>query len=194
MTATLERPADPPAGPPAASWRDRLQPPTAGLPPLAGWLAALAVGLLAGLVRFVRLDLPAGRIFDEIYYSCDAEQLLAFGVETQTLGDVDDPAVAARCQTVEGAPGAFVVHPPLGKWAIALGIRLFGASELGWRFAAAVAGTLTVVVLVRLARRMTGSTVLGCLAGLLLTFDGLHVVQSRIAMLDVFLVLWTTAT
>jgi dolichyl-phosphate-mannose-protein mannosyltransferase len=40
---------------------------------------------------------------------------------------------------------------------------------------------------------MTGSTVLGCLAGLLLALDGLHFVQSRIAMLDVFLVLWTTS-
>jgi dolichyl-phosphate-mannose--protein O-mannosyl transferase len=47
-----------------------------------------------------------------------------------------------------------------------------------------------VVVLVRVARRMTGSTVLGCLAGLLLALDGLHFVQSRVAMLDIFLALW----
>jgi dolichyl-phosphate-mannose--protein O-mannosyl transferase len=37
---------------------------------------------------------------------------------------------------------------------------------------------------------MTGSTLLGCLAGLLLTLDGLHFVQSRVAMLDVFLAAW----
>jgi dolichyl-phosphate-mannose--protein O-mannosyl transferase len=190
MTATLERPA---AGAASSGWRERLTPPTASSPRLAGWLPALAVGLVAGLVRFLRLDLPAGRIFDEVYYSCDAENLLRFGVETQTLSDPDDPSVAARCEVRPGEQGAFVVHPPLGKWAVALGIRLLGADELGWRFAAAVAGTLTVVVLARMARRMTGSTTLGCLAGLLLAFDGLHVVQSRIAMLDVFLVLWTTA-
>ena len=187
MTATLERP---PAAP-GPSWRDRLQPAVAGLDPRVGWLATLAVGLLAGLLRFVRLDLPAGRIFDEVYYSCDAQNLLRFGVEAATRSDDGDPSVAARCEPT-GNPG-FVVHPPLGKWAIALGIRLFGADELGWRFAAAVAGTLTVVLLVRLTRRMTGSTVLGCYAGLLLALDGLHFVQSRIAMLDVFLVLWTTA-
>jgi dolichyl-phosphate-mannose-protein mannosyltransferase len=189
MTATLERAAGPSSG---APWRDRLQAPTAGSPRLIGWLAALGVGLLAAVLRFVRLDLPAGRIFDEIYYSCDAENLLRFGVETQTLSDPDDPSAAGRCEPLPDAPGAFVAHPPLGKWAIGLGIRLLGATELGWRSAAALAGALTVVVLVRLARRMTGSTVLGCLAGLLLTFDGLHFVQSRIAMLDVFLVLWTT--
>lgn len=188
MTATLERPVEPP---PPSTWRHRLQPATAGSPRLAGWLGALGVGLLAGLLRFVRLDIPSGRIFDEIYYSCDAQNLLRFGVEAATRSDPNNSAVQALCEPT-GQPG-FVVHPPLGKWAIALGMRLFGVNELGWRFAAAVAGTLTVVVLVRLARRMTGSTVLGCLAGVLLALDGLHLVQSRVAMLDVFLVLWTTS-
>jgi dolichyl-phosphate-mannose--protein O-mannosyl transferase len=193
VTAVGERPAAAPVtAPVTAAWRGRLAPATAGLSPTVGWLAALAVGLLAGVLRFLRLDLPAGRIFDEIYYSCDAQNLLRFGVEAKTLSDPDDPSVAERCEP-DGEQSGFVVHPPLGKWAIALGIRLLGADELGWRSAAAVAGTLTVVVLVRLTRRMTGSTVLGCLAGLLLALDGLHFVQSRIAMLDVFLVLWTTA-
>ncbi|HWH30890.1 MAG TPA: phospholipid carrier-dependent glycosyltransferase [Mycobacteriales bacterium] len=187
MTATLERPA----APPTSTWRDRLQPATAGLSPAAGWVAALAVGAVAAVLRLVRLDLPAGRVFDEVYYSCDAQNLLRFGVEVDTASDPDDDSVAKRCEPT-GEPG-FVVHPPLGKWAIALGIRLLGADELGWRLAAAVAGAVTVVVLVRMVRRMTGSTPLGCLAGLLLALDGLHFVQSRIAMLDVFLVLWTTA-
>jgi hypothetical protein len=110
-------------------------------------------------------------------------------VEAATLGDTEeDPSAAERCEPT-GDPG-FVAHPPLGKWAIAIGLRLFGTDELGWRIAAAVAGTLTVLVLVRVTRRMTGSTVLGCLAGLLLALDGLHFVQSRVAMLDVFLVAW----
>jgi dolichyl-phosphate-mannose-protein mannosyltransferase len=184
MTATLERPAAP--GPPP-----RRVAPTAGLDPVVGWVVALAVGVVAGLLRFLRLDLPAGRVFDEVYYSCDAQNLLRFGVEVATRSDPDDASVAARCEPT-GEPG-FIVHPPLGKWAIALGMRLLGEDELGWRAAAALAGTLTVVVLVRLVRRMTGSTVLGAYAGLLLALDGLHLVQSRIAMLDVFLVLWVTA-
>ncbi|HWG94022.1 MAG TPA: phospholipid carrier-dependent glycosyltransferase [Mycobacteriales bacterium] len=184
MTATLERPAAPEPPP-------REVPPTAALSPVVGWVVALAVGLVAGLLRFLRLDLPAGRIFDEVYYSCDAQNLLRFGVEVATRSDPDDASVAALCEPT-GEPG-FVVHPPLGKWAIALGMRLLGEDELGWRAAAALAGTLTVVVLVRLVRRMTGSTVLGAYAGLLLAMDGLHLVQSRVAMLDVFLVLWVVA-
>ena len=44
-----------------------------------------------------------------------------------------------------------------------------------------------VAVMVRLARRLTGSTLLGCVAGLLLCFDGLQFVLSRLALLDIFL-------
>ena len=194
MTALLSAPVGPgpePAAPP--TWRERLQP----LVGRGGWLATLAVTLLAGVLRFVRLDLPyngdvAGKVFDEVYYACDAQNLLRFGVEHMTLSDPDDTGVAGSC-TPTGEGGSFVVHPPLGKWAIALGIRLFGVTPFGWRSAAAVAGTLTVLIVVRVGRRMTGSTLLGCLAGTVLALDGLHFVQSRIAMLDVFLVLGTTA-
>jgi len=172
----------------AAPWRVRLQP----LASRGGWLASLAVTLLAGLLRFVRLDLPyngdvGGKIFDEVYYACDAQNLLRYGVEHVT----ESGPLAGQC--LPTGSGSFVVHPPLGKWAIALGLKIFGTSTFGWRVMAALAGTLTVLVVIRVGRRMTGSTLLGCLAGLLLAVDGLHLVQSRIAMLDVFLVLWTTA-
>ena len=185
MTATLDAATS--AGVRASSaWRTRILPPTDGR---GGWALTLLVGLVAGLLRVVRLSQPHGRIFDEIYYVCDAQNLLRFGVEMATEGG--DAATQARCVPT-GQPG-FIVHPPLGKWLIALGIRLFGVDELGWRIAAAVVGTLTVVVLVRVTRRMTGSTVLGGVAGLLLSLDGLHFVLSRAALLDVFLTFWVLA-
>lgn len=187
MTALLDAPVEP-AEPETAPWRLRLQP-AAGP---GGWLAALAITLLAGLLRFLRLDLPyngsvGGKIFDEVYYACDAQNLLRYGVEHVTRsGDL-----AGRC--IPTGSGSFIVHPPLGKWAIALGEQVFGVNAFGWRVMPALAGTLTVLIVVRVGRRMTGSTLLGCLAGLLLAVDGLHLVQSRVAMLDVFLVFWTTA-
>ena len=188
MTATLEAATSARVARPS-HWRTRILPPTDGR---GGWAATLLVGLIAGLLRVVRLDLPAGRIFDEVYYVCDAQNLLRFGVEAATVPNSDDdPRAAWRCEPT-GEPG-FIVHPPLGKWLIAVGLRLFGVDEFGWRIAAAVAGTLTVIVLVRVTRRMTGSTVLGCLAGLLLALDGLHFVLSRAALLDVFLTAWVVA-
>ena len=80
-----------------------------------------------------------------------------------------------------------VVHPEVGKWLIALGEKAFGMDPFGWRVAAAVVGALMVLVMCRLVRRVTGSTLLGCVAGLLLGFDGLHLVLSRLALLDIFL-------
>ncbi len=189
MTSTLDRPTLP-----APTWRDRLQPLTyTG----GGWGVTALVTLIAGLLRFLRLDQPAttltdkgvaqgpGDIFDEVYYACDAHSLITYGVEHAT-----QPG-AAFCTTTD-AP-AFVVHPPLGKWLIGLGEKAFGFDTFGWRFAAALFGTLTVLLLVRIGRRMTGSTLLGGLAGLLLALDGLHFVQSRVAMLDIFLCFWIVA-
>jgi dolichyl-phosphate-mannose-protein mannosyltransferase len=81
-----------------------------------------------------------------------------------------------------------IAHPPLGKWLIGFGIRLFGFTPGGWRLAPLVAGTLSVAVLYVLARRLLGSTLAASLAAGLLAFDFLHFVMSRTAMLDVFVV------
>ena len=80
-----------------------------------------------------------------------------------------------------------VVHPEVGKWLIALGESAFGMTPFGWRVASAVVGSLMVLVMIRLARRVTRSTMLGLVAGLLMCFDGLQLVLSRLALLDLFL-------
>ena len=69
-----------------------------------------------------------------------------------------------------------VVHPPVGKWLIAGGEYLFGYSGLGWRFSSAVLGTLLVLLVVRIVRRMTRSTLVGGIAGVLLIADRKSVV------------------
>jgi dolichyl-phosphate-mannose-protein mannosyltransferase len=86
-----------------------------------------------------------------------------------------------------------VAHPPLGKWMIGLGEWLFGMNPFGWRFVAALVGTLSILIIARVARRMTRSTLLGCFAALLLSLDGLHLVLSRTALLDIFLTFWVLA-
>ena len=195
MTATLDRPAPIVTASEAATWRDRMLPLVSGS---GGWAVTLVVTLIAGLLRFIRLDQPATsidakgivqsqyRMFDEVYYACDAQNLLQHGVERSVYDGM-------TCHAKVPAEGAFVVHPPLGKWLIALGEQIMGVNTWGWRLAAAVFGTLTVLLVVRIGRRMTGSTLLGGLAGLLLAFDGLHFVQSRVAMVDIFLCFWVVA-
>ncbi|WP_397313022.1 MULTISPECIES: dolichyl-phosphate-mannose--protein mannosyltransferase [Parafrankia] len=165
----------------AGTLRARLCPPMPA-DRVLGWAAALAVTLLAGILRFWRLTEPKGIYFDEVYYTKDAWGLMTHGYEVDS-------------NTCSGP--AFVVHPPLGKWFMAASEKLFGyqdcagavhgSPELGWRFASAFFGTLAVLVFTRLARRMFRSTLLGCFAGLLMTLDGLEFVQSRIGILDIFL-------
>lgn len=156
--------------------RRRLLPFEARLDPYS-WLATGVIVLIAGILRLVNLNRPKGLIFDEVYYPTDAWDMLQHGVEW------DDK---------NNGP-AYVVHPPLGKWMIAIGEQTFGYNEWGWRISGAVIGTLSVLLMVRIARRMFHSTVLGCAAGLLMALDGFHLVLSRIALLDIFLMFFILA-
>ena len=81
----------------------------------------------------------------------------------------------------------FIVHPPTGKWLIASGIKLFGYNEFGWRFAAAVVGSISIVLMYFTAKKLFNNRLLSVLAASLISMDGLHLVHSRIALLDIFL-------
>ncbi|WP_347404724.1 glycosyltransferase family 39 protein [Solwaraspora sp. WMMD1047] len=159
-----------------AAVRRRLAPIDSRLDPWS-WLATGVIVAIAAILRLVGITHPKGKIFDEVYYATDAHNLLIHGVEWNQ----------------ENTGPAYVVHPPLGKWMIALGEQLFGYNELGWRFGAAMAGTISVLLLIRIARRMFRSTVLGCTAGLLLALDGFHLVLSRTALLDIFVMFFVLA-
>jgi dolichyl-phosphate-mannose-protein mannosyltransferase len=179
------------------SLRDRLTPP---MPADIrwGWAGPLIVALFGGYLRFHRLDQPWKFGFDETYYAKEAFSLITYGVERNFIADADSLLLAGftdvyqKCQVVAQC-AARVVHPPLGKWMIGFGELLFGVNPYGWRFMAALCGTLSILVLARVARRMARSTLLGCLAGLVLALDGLHFVLSRSAMLDIFLMFWLVA-
>jgi dolichyl-phosphate-mannose--protein O-mannosyl transferase len=150
-----------------------------GHPPLPNdrrlsWALAAALGVLTLISRLWGITYPKALLFDEAYYPPEAHDLLVWGHEYN------------RGYT-------FIVHPPLGKWMIAIGEQLFGYNSLGWRFPSAVAGTVVVVVVARLGRRLTGSTLLGLFAGLLMAVDGFSFTLARIGLLDVFLQMFVVA-
>lgn len=149
--------------------------------------------LFAGYLRFDGLGAPKAVVFDETYYAKDALALLEFGWEHNTVENADKMLIADPDADIWGQGAAFVAHPPFGKWMIAIGEWIFGATPFGWRFMPALIGMLSVLILCRVARRMTGSTLLGCAAGLLLALDGLHFVTSRAALLDIFVMFWILA-
>jgi dolichyl-phosphate-mannose--protein O-mannosyl transferase len=141
----------------------------------------LAVTGLAAALRLVGLGSPAELVFDEIFYAQNACLL----VEPIRVCGIGQPLSNA--------------HPPLGQWLIAAGIAIFGYDPFGWRVVSAAAGSLTVAlayVLVRLLLRGASTSVAAvgaAIASGLLAIDVLHLVMSRIAMLDVFLTLFVVA-
>jgi dolichyl-phosphate-mannose-protein mannosyltransferase len=165
------------------------------MPPgrLWGWVGPLIVAAFAGYLRFDRLSIPRSIVFDETYYVKDAFGILRYGVEHNLVGGNTDAMVAHGQTSIFATGGEFVVHPPVGKVIIAAGEGLFGLGPFGWRFAVAFIGTLSVLMLARIARRLTRSTLLGCVAGMLLALDGLEFVMSRTALLDIFLMFWILA-
>lgn len=171
---------------------------------LWGWLAPLLIAVVGGVLRFVNLGTPRKLVFDETYYVKEAASYLRYGVEMGLRASLDkdsskrnpaaDVLFNAGNHNIWGPDPEFVVHPPVGKWMIAAGEWLFGStSTFGWRFSAAVVGTLSILMIGRIARRLFRSTLLGAVAALLLAVDGVAVVHSRTSVLDIFVMFWALA-
>lgn len=154
------------------------------------WVVTGVVTAIAAIIRLVALGRPDHIIFDETYYAPNAYALTRYGVEWSVPEGGATPVDGAP---VLGDTAGYVVHPPLGKWLIALGELVFGYNPVGWRISAAVVGIASVLLVIRIARRLFGSTLLGAMAGLLMALDGMHVVMSRVALLDIFLMFFLLA-
>lgn len=82
------------------------------------------------------------------------------------------------------------VHPPLGKLIMMIPIVLFGMSTFAYRLMGTLAGCLMIPVIYILAKRIFKSRKFALLAGILMTFDCFHFVQTRMGTVDSFLVLF----
>lgn len=154
------------------------------------WGGPILVTLLAGVVRFWNLGHPQAVIFDETYYVKDAWTLLQNGYESSWPEGADEDFARGDTGIFLDDP-AYVVHPPLGKWLIALGMAAFGAGDaFWWRASTALAGTVAVFILALVARRLWPSTIVAVIAALLLAVDGNAIVMSRVALLDNWLMLF----
>ncbi|WP_055568599.1 dolichyl-phosphate-mannose--protein mannosyltransferase [Streptomyces atriruber] len=160
---------------------------------LSGWVGPLLITLVAGVARFWNLGNPKAVIFDETYYAKDAWALIHRGFEVNWPEKVNGDVLRQGSDVAIPHDASYVVHPPVGKYVIGVGEWLFGFDPFGWRFMTAVLGTLSVLMLCRIGRRLFRSTFLGCLAGALLAVDGLHFVMSRTALLDQVLMFFVLA-
>jgi dolichyl-phosphate-mannose--protein O-mannosyl transferase len=115
--------------------------------------------------------MPNHEIFDEVYHAVTARQYL------------------------QGERPLEWVHPPTSKLLIALGVERFGYRSWAWRLAPALAGIALAPVFFLLALEVLRSRRAALLASMLLLCDGVYLVQSRVAMTNIFAVLFqVTAT
>jgi dolichyl-phosphate-mannose-protein mannosyltransferase len=127
---------------------------------------ALVLTLIAAAFRLPRLGFPAEEIFDEVYHAKTALQYL------------------------QGENPVEWVHPPTAKLLIAIGVWLFGYKPWAWRLLPALAGIALAPVFYSFARRALATERAAVLATVLLLADGVYLVQSRVAMTNIFAVLF----
>ena len=158
---------------------------------LLGWVAPVAILSFAAVLRFWALNRPDSLVFDELYYVRDAVSQLAHGYPT--VWPDDDPAFGGERARAFTDTASTIAHPPLGKWLIGLGLLLFGSDTgWGWRFSVALAGVVTVGITMRVGFLLSRSVWVAWIAGLVLAIDGVHVVLSRVALLDGLLTMLVT--
>ena len=172
---------------------------TAGRIAWLGWAGPLFFMLVGGFMRFWHIGAPHQLIFDETYYVKQGWSMVLYWFEMknddvlQQANQVDQH-FTANDPMVYGTEGDFVVHPPVGKWLIGWGEAPFGIlNSFGWRFAVALAGTISIFMLGRIARRLFRSDLLGTVAAALLAFEGHHFVHSRTGLLDIFVMFFGLA-
>jgi dolichyl-phosphate-mannose-protein mannosyltransferase len=127
---------------------------------------ALLFTLAAAAFRLPRLGVPGEEVFDEVYHAKTALQYL------------------------NGESPTEWVHPPTAKLLIAVGVWLFGYQPWAWRLMPALAGVALAPVFYLFARRALVTERAAVLATVLLLCDGVYLVQSRIAMTNIFAVLF----
>ncbi|NVD44128.1 phospholipid carrier-dependent glycosyltransferase [Qipengyuania atrilutea] len=125
------------------------------------WCAVIA-GLFWALLQF-RLGIPSAPYFDEVHYLPAARELIA--------------------------GGEFVnrEHPLLGKELLALAISVLGDDAAAWRAFPAIAGAVALFAAMRTMWLASWDRFATVAFGILLVTGQLLFVQSRIAMLDIFM-------
>jgi Gpi18-like mannosyltransferase len=119
-----------------------------------------ALLIVAACTRFWHLGHPSEIVFDEVHFVAQGRHYL----HGESFLDP---------------------HPPLAKLVIALGILIFGDHPVGWRVGNATIGTALVGITYLLGRRMSGSRLVGALAGAIILCDGMYLVDSRFAVIDI---------
>lgn len=111
------------------------------------------------IARTYDLHFPNERIFDEVYFPVFANDYL-----TRTA--------------------FFDVHPPFGKWLIAIGMFIFKDNPLGWRIIPAIFGLAIVPLFALISLKQNKSVVSAVIMFALLSVETILISYSRSGLMD----------
>jgi dolichyl-phosphate-mannose--protein O-mannosyl transferase/Gpi18-like mannosyltransferase len=131
-------------------------------------------------------------IFDELYFARAGEEYLQnMRIYENTHPPLSKLLVTFSMMLFGGMPHGHGLGGWTGLNAI-IGHMSDGDNPYGWRFLDVVFGAIVVVLLYAFAKRVTASTLFATVAAVLLSFDGMHFVQSRIGTPEGFVVVFAT--
>ncbi len=131
------------------------------------FLAILIIGSF--LLRIWHLGVIKEEIFDEVYFVHFAKNYLS-------------------------GTSFFDIHPPLGKLILALGIKIFGDTQFGWRIMPAIFGTAVIFLGYLVGKELKNppddraGKIVGLFMALILALDGMILVYSRVGLMDIFMI------
>jgi len=155
-------------------------------------LILLLILFFALFTRSFRLTYPASMYFDEIYHIPAATLMMK--------GDFRTPFSPTQISSSEQKTTDWL-HPPLAKYTQALSMLIFGVTAFAWRTPSTIMALCSLLLFYfmvsflgrrfffkqeSIAKKNNLSINLALIACFLFSLDGLFLVQSRIAMNDVF--------
>lgn len=135
----------------------------------------LVILAFAFFTRMYRVHEPAGYMFDEVYHA----------VSAKLVARNDQRAFEWWHPAPEPDTAIDWLHPPTAKYFQAYSMLLFGENSFGWRFSSVIFGVGVIWLTFLIAQTAFKNERLSLIAALLASFDGLLLVQSRIAMNDI---------
>ena len=100
----------------------------------------------------------------------------------------------AGYEFLHGLPVLEDSHPPMGKNFIAMSINAFGMTPFAWRLPGTLAGIFMIILMYIFGRMMFQSNFWGMFAASIFAFDFMTFVQTRIATIDSYIVLFVIAS
>ncbi len=123
-------------------------------------LVITAIAVIFGVfVRMYKLGYPGKEVFDEVYFPKFANEYL-HGVDV------------------------FDVHPPLGKFLMAIGIAIFGNIPFGWRIIPLLFGIGIIPLMSGVWWQLTKDKVGSAIIAILMAIDGIFIIYSRTGLMD----------